>query len=683
MFDLFIHTITAIQIPLLPEVVGILALATVVILLSRKLRLPTIIGYLITGIIVGPSGFNVISASPEFDALAEIGIILLLFVIGMEFSLKNLAQIKNIVLIGGGVQVSLTIALVAALVHVLGLALNTSVFIGFLFSLSSTAIVLKLFQERADIGSPHGKIALGILIFQDIVIVPLMLFTPILAGESDNVALSLGMMALKGILVVAVVILSAKKIFPYILYQIAKTKSQELMILSTVGICFAVAYGTSVLGLSLGLGAFMAGLIISESEYSHQATSNVLPFRELFISFFFVSIGILFDGGFMLQQIHWVVLLTLGTFILKGSIAAFAARILGFPLRTSMMVGISLFQVGEFSLLLSKTGLDYGLLNQELYQYFLSVSILTMAITPFAIRYLDQITFTLMSFRVIRKMNKPFDRLAPSSHEHAAINLEVLEDHLIIIGFGLNGKNLARAARHAKIVYEIIEMNAETVNREKLNGEPIHYGDATSPHVLHTVHAERARVAVIAISDPAATKRIVSALKSINKSLFIIVRTRFVNEMEENYRLGANVVIPEEFETSVEIFTRVLHKYLVPGNEIRRFAQSIRDDNYEMLRGFPARTAFSEPLDHNIPELNIISIRVEKGRSDVVGKSLKESKIRQKYDVNLLAIKRGSETITELDGESMIQCEDILYLAGNPKKLFSLCEQISLESMAE
>lgn len=675
--------LSAIQIPLLPEVVGILALATVVILLSRKLKLPTIIGYLITGIIVGPTGFDVIGASDEFDALAEIGIILLLFVIGMEFSLKNLAQIKNIVLIGGGIQVGLTIALVAALVHLGGLALNTSVFIGFLFSLSSTAIVLKLFQERADISSPHGKIALGILIFQDIVIVPLMLFTPILAGESDNVALSLGMMALKGLLVVGVVILSAKKIFPYILYQIAKTKSQELMILSTVGICFAVAYGTSSLGLSLGLGAFLAGLIISESEYSHQATSNVLPFRELFISFFFVSIGILFDGSFMLHQLHWVVLLTLGTFILKGSIAAFAARILGFPLRTALMAGISLFQVGEFSLLLSKTGLEYGLLNEELYQYFLSVSILSMALTPFAIRYLDRIAFMMMSFRLVRKINKPFNRISPATgHEHEN-DLDKLDDHLIIIGFGLNGKNLARAARYAQIVYEIIEMNAETVKREKANGEPIHYGDATSPHVLHTVHAERARVAVVAISDPAATKRIVSSLRSMSKSLFVIVRTRFVNEMDDIYRLGANAVIPEEFETSVEIFTRVLHKYLIPGNDIRRFAQGIRDDNYEMLRGVPTRSAFSEPLDNTIPDLNIISIKVEKGRSEVVGKSLRDSQIRQKYDVNVLAIKRGKETLTELSGNTVIRCEDILYLAGHPKKLQYVCEHISMEPLEE
>lgn len=278
-------------------------------------------------------------------------------------------------------------------------------------------------------------------------------------------------------------------------------------------------------------------------------------------------------------------------------------------------------------------------------------------------------------------MNRPFDRLNPASRHEQVQDLDKLDDHLIIIGFGLNGKNLARAARHAQILYEIIEMNAETVKMEKENGEPIHYGDATSPHVLHTVHAERARVAVVAISDPSATKRIVSSLRSMSKSLFVIVRTRFVNEMEDIYKLGANAVIPEEFETSVEIFTRVLHKYLIPGNEIRRFAQGIRDDNYEMLRGFPARTTFSEPLENTIPDLNIISVKVEKGRSEIVGKSLNESQIRQKYDVNVLAIKRGMDTITELNGQTIISCEDILYLAGHPKKLQRVCEHISLESM--
>jgi CPA2 family monovalent cation:H+ antiporter-2 len=668
----------AIEIPLLPEIVGILALGTVVILLSRKLNLPTIIGYLLTGIIVGPTGLNFIGSSEDFDALSEIGIILLLFVIGMEFSLKNLAQIKNIVLIGGGLQVALTIGIVTLLTYSIGLPPNKAIFMGFLLSLSSTAIVLKLIQEKGDISSPHGKIALGILIFQDVVIVPLMLFTPLLAGESDNIWSNLGFMTLKGALVIGAVIFSAKKLFPYILYQIAKTKSQELIILSTVGICFAVAYITSMLGLSLGLGAFLAGLIISESEYNHQATSNILPFRELFISFFFVSIGILFDGIFMFQNLPVVLLITFGVLVIKSAVAAFAGRILGYPLRTSLMAGLALFQVGEFSLLLSKTGVSLELLDRETYQFFLAVSILSMLLTPFVLKNLDRITFFLIGFKVIRNLNKPLDHLGRRAREDEQPT-EDLKDHLVIIGYGLNGRNLSKAAKSAGIPYVIIEINAETVKNEAAKGEPIHYGDAASPHVLHHVHAEKARIAVIAINDPASTRRIVKVLRTENPSLYIIVRTRFVKEMEEIYALGANAVIPEEFETSVEIFTRVLSKYLVPSSEIRSFVSQIRDANYDMFREFSNRPAFATDLSSNIPDLNIISVKVLKGKNDVVGLPLKDSGIRNRFNINLLAIKRGQETITNLTADTVIECEDLLYVVGRPQDLQRFCERVSLQ----
>ncbi len=659
--------LAAIEIPMLSEVVIILGLATFVIVLFRKFKLPTIIGYLLTGIIAGPTGFNLVGSSDEFDALSEIGIILLLFVIGMEFSLKNLAAIKNIVLIGGGIQVLLTIAVVTGLTVLLGFELNTAIFIGFLFSLSSTAIVLKLLQEQAEINSPHGKIALGILIFQDIVIVPLMLFTPILAGVAENVWLELGMLTLKGVLVIAAVIFSAKKLFPWILDQIAKTKSQELFILSTVGICFAVAYGTSELGLSLGLGAFLAGLIISESEYSHQATSNILPFRELFISFFFVSIGIIFDGMFMLQNLPFVIALTVGTFIIKGAVAAFAARVLGYPLRTALLAGLCLFQVGEFSLLLSKSGLDYELLTPEVYQYFLSVSIFTMAITPFVLMKLDKISYFIMRSRLLKKMNRPLDNVGKKAREIEK-PAEVLDDHLIIIGYGLNGRNLSRAAKSAGIKYVIVELNAETVKEESKKGEPIHFGDAVSGHVLHHIHAEKARVAVVAISDPVSTKRIVQQLRSINPSLHLIVRTRFVAEMEENYKLGANAVIPEEFETSIEIFTRVLNKYFIPNASINEFIQKIRSANYEMLRDIPGAGGLDR-ISAQIPEMNVTAIRVLKGKNEVVGKTMKEAQVRNKYHVTIIALKRDTETITELGGETLIKCDDILYVMGRPQNI--------------
>jgi CPA2 family monovalent cation:H+ antiporter-2 len=326
-----------------------------------------------TGILAGPYGLNLISESAHnVEMLAEIGVILLLFIIGLEFSLKSLAAIQKAVFIGGSLQVGGTI-LAAALIYAgIGSSWPEAVFIGFLFSLSSTAIVLKLLQEKGEISSPHGKISLAILIFQDIIVVPMMLFTPLIAGKAENVTLTLLILLLKGVFIIVFVLFNARVVVPRLLYLVARTKSKELFILAVVVICFAVAWLTSSMGLSLALGAFLAGLIISESEYSHQATSNVLPFREIFTSFFFVSIGMLLDVSFLFHHLPSIFFYTLLTILLKALIAASAAASLRFPGRTSILVGLSLFQVGEFAFILSKTGIENNLLSQTTYQYFLA-----------------------------------------------------------------------------------------------------------------------------------------------------------------------------------------------------------------------------------------------------------------------------------------------------------------------
>ncbi|HEY4651506.1 MAG TPA: cation:proton antiporter, partial [Pontibacter sp.] len=581
------------EIPELNDIVIILGLAVVVILLFQRLRLPTILGFLITGLITGPHGLSLVDDIHNIEMLAEIGVILLLFIIGLEFSLSSLALIKRTIFLGGTVQVFGSVTLVALVMLLLNYSLGSAIFIGFLFALSSTAIVLKLLQDNGEINSPHGRVVLGILIFQDIIVVPMMLLAPLLTGEAENIGWQLLVMLLKGLLVIAIVLVSARYIVPKLLYLVARTQSRELFILSVVVICFLVASLTSSLGLSLALGAFMAGLIISESEYSHQATSNILPFREIFTSFFFVSIGMLLDFSFLIHHLPLVLLFTLATFLINTLVATVAARLLRYPLRTAIIVGISLFQVGEFAFILSKVGLTYGLLTPVTYQYFLSVSLMTMALTPFAMRYSQQIG-SFISERFRRRSEQiPFSDGQPDLPKSAA----ELEDHIVIIGYGINGRNVAKAARFANIPYTIVEMNAVTVKTESQRGEPILFGDAVHGMILSHVNVEKARVVVIAISDPYATKRIISAVRQISAKVHIIVRTRFVNEMQENYTLGADEVIPEEFETSIEIFTRVLSKYLMPRDEIERFTQLIRADSYDMLRSMQNSSSFDLNTD--------------------------------------------------------------------------------------
>ncbi|MBF8962396.1 cation:proton antiporter [Pontibacter sp. FD36] len=650
------------EIPLLSDVVIILGLAVVVILLFQRFRLPTILGFLMTGVIAGPHGLNLIADVHDIEILAEIGVILLLFIIGMEFSLRNLALIKRTVLLGGATQVLVTILLVGLVLMMFNFTAAEGFFVGFLFALSSTAIVLKLLQDKGEINSPHGKVVLGILIFQDIVVVPMMLVAPLMAGGSENIVIELLLMVLKGAFVIVFVLISARYLVPKLLFIVAQTKSKELFILSIVVICFAVAWLTQSLGLSLALGAFMAGLIISESEYSHQATSNILPFREIFTSFFFVSIGMLLDFGFMLQHLPLILLLTVCTFILKGVIAAMAARILQYPLRTSILVGLSLFQVGEFAFILSKTGINSGLLSQEVYQYFLSVSLLTMAITPFVIGSFHTIANKLSARWV------PVNNQIPNAPANADAldDMHHLEDHIVIIGYGINGRNVAKAARHASIPYVIVELNAVTVKEERLRGEPILYGDAVHGVILSHINIHKARVVVIAISDPEATKRIISSIREVSDKVHIIVRTRFVQEMEENFRLGADEVIPEEFETSIEIFTRVLSKYLMPRDEIANFTYSIRADNYDMLRSLTGSKTNAGNISTDLPDIEVASLRIYTKDDSLVGKTLIEADVRNRFGITVVGIKRDGDTLLEINAQTKLKRGDVVYVVGKP-----------------
>jgi len=649
------------EIPLLNDIVVIFGLAIAVLFICHRLRVPAVVGFLLTGIFVGPYGFGLVKAVHEVEILAEIGIVLLLFTIGIEFSLEKLLQIRKSVLLGGSLQVLLTFLATLFIARRFGQAFAEAVFIGFLVALSSTAIVLKLIQERAEVDSPHGRTTLGILIFQDIIIVPMILVTPLLTGATGNLGESVLVLLAKGIGIILLVFVGAKWIVPQVLHQIARTRNQEVFLLSVVVICLGVAWLTSKAGLSLALGAFLAGLIISESEYSHQALGNILPFRDVFTSFFFVSIGMLLDVGFLFRQPGTITLIALGVLVLKSIIACFAAVLLGLPFRTSILVGLALCQVGEFSFILSRTGVEHGLLAGNTYQMFLAFSVLSMAATPFII------TLAPRAAGVILRLPLP-KRLISGFYPVSEIKVKGKKDHLIIIGFGVNGRNLARAARLSGIPYAVIEMNPETVRNEQAQGEPIYYGDSTQEVILQHANIKDARIAVIAINDPASTRRITEIIRRLNPKVHLIVRSRYLQEMESLYELGAHEVIPEEFETSVEIFTRVLAKYLIPRDEIEALVAEIRSDGYEMFRSlFKESSSFSD-LDLQLPDVEISTLRVVE-RSSLVGKSLAEIELRKKFGVTVLAIRRNSQILSNPNVNMPFCAHDVLFVLGPPDKV--------------
>jgi CPA2 family monovalent cation:H+ antiporter-2 len=587
--------------------------------------------------------------------------VLLLFTIGIEFSLQRLLQIKKSVLMGGSIQVLLTFFVAFVIARQLGQPIGNSICIGFLISLSSTAIVLKLLQERAEVDSPHGRTALGILIFQDIIIVPMILVTPLLAGATGSAGESVFVLIAKGIGIIGSVIVSAKWIIPRVLYQIARTRSQELFLLSIIVICLAVAWATSIAGLSLALGAFLAGLIISESEYSHQALGNILPFRDVFTSFFFVSIGMLLDVGFLFRQPGSITLITLSILVLKSIIASLATVLLRFPFRTSILVGLSLSQVDEFSFILSKTSVEYGLLAGNIYQIFLAFSILSMAATPFIITMAPRMADTILRLPVPK-------RLESGIYPISETKVVDRKDHLIIIGFGVNGRNVARAARFAGISYAIIEMNPETVRSEQAKGEPIYYGDATQETVLQNVNIKNARIVVVVINDPTATLRITEVIRRISPKVHLIVRTRYLQEMKPLYELEADEVIPEEFETSMELFTRVLTKYLIPRDEIERLLAEVRADGYEMFRSISMASASLSDLKLQLQDVNISAFRIAQG-SPLIGKTLAQIELRKRYAVSVVAIRRESQILSNPGADTSLHSNDVLFVLGSSEKI--------------
>ncbi|MBK9764256.1 MAG: cation:proton antiporter [Flavobacteriales bacterium] len=658
--------------PLFQELIVILALATGILLLFRRFKLPGILGFILTGMIAGPHGLGWVEEVEQVEAMAEVGVVLLLFVIGMEFSLKKLAALGRTVFVGGLLQATLTTAAVTGVLALFGMRVESAVFMGFLVTLSSTAIVLRVLQDKGKMDSTYGRVSTAILIFQDIIVVPMMLVTPLLAGQSNDIGADLLLLLCKMILLLAAVFVGGRYVVPRLLRAASKGKGNELFIITIVVICFAAAFATQALGLSLALGAFFAGLVISETDHAYHATGIVLPFHQLFMSFFFVSIGMLVDLHQFAAAPLTIIGLTIAVVLLKVFTTLIAVWVLKYPLRTALYSGLALFQLGEFSFILAIPGLQTGLLSAEHYQTFLSVSILSMGATPFVLEYADRIVRRIFLSFLPGRVGQRLDRLMRVKRQQEKSDGKMMKDHVVIVGFGLNGQNVANAAVNSGIRCVVIEEEPDLAEKAHALGMTVILGDATNTHLLEQAHVERARVVVVAISDPPQTLKIVANVRSISGTAHIIVRTRYVRDLQANFDAGANEVIPEEFETSIEIFHRVLRKYLVPEARIHDLVANIRSDHYGLLRGSVPKKSHVHDEHLTIPGLEIATLPVTLGRSKVVGRTIAESALREKYGITVLAIRRKERYITNVSGDAKIHTDDLLYLLGSPESIVRL-----------
>jgi CPA2 family monovalent cation:H+ antiporter-2 len=639
----------------------IFSVSIAVVFAFHQFRLPSIAGFLVAGALIGPHGLNLIGDIGTVQVLAEIGVVLLLFTIGIEFSLVQLASLRRLLFVTGPLQVG-SVLLVAWLGALwVGLSWQEGIFWGFLVSLSSTAIVLKALADKGDSDSIHGRTTIGILIFQDLAVVPMMLLTPILASHVEGSAGSILYTLAGSILVVGLIIAAAWYAVPKLLEHIVRSRSRELFLLTIIVLCLGIAWLTSLGGLSLALGAFIAGLVISESEYSHQAMADVLPFRDSFNSLFFVSIGILMNWRVLIDHTALVFGLLFLILLVKFVAGTAASLAMDIPPRSAFMVGVALAQVGEFSFLLAQQGQESGLLRGDPYQVFLAVSVLSMIVTPFLMQWSP-----LMARRV--EAVQRLRHWLPSRTEAHVLQTQAkhirLKDHVIIVGYGLNGRNLARVLSETEIPHLALDLDGDTVRRESRHGVPIYYGDATNPNVLRHVKIEDAKVLVVAISDPFITRRTVQVAKLLNPKVHVVVRTRYLRELEELHDIGADDVVPEEFETSIEIFALVLRTYNLPQDFITMKAEQIRREGYALLR----RSELPE-LAHHLRGGTLTDAEVETCRIDedspAVGKTFGELSIRPRTGASVIAWTRNGVTESNPSLKTRLNSGDIVVLLGS------------------
>ncbi|MCH7897390.1 MAG: cation:proton antiporter [candidate division NC10 bacterium] len=646
----------------LKDLVLVFGVSTLVVFLFHRLRQPTIVGFLVSGVLVGPYGLSLIADVHQVELLAEIGVVLLLFTIGLEFSISKLNQMRWLVLGGGSLQVLGTILLIGGGAWLFGLPPAQAVFFGFLLALSSTAIVLKILMDRGEIDSPQGRFAVGMLLFQDVCVVPLMLLTPLLSGKTATGPVAILLVLGKVALTVTLIFFLSRLLVPRLLFQVVKMRSPEIFIISIILICLGTAWATSQIGLSLALGAFLAGMVIADSEYSHQTMANILPLRDSFMGLFFVSVGMLMNLGTLLTHPLEVAGTLLAILIGKTVVVVGSVLVLGYPLRVAALVGCALAQVGEFSFVLSRVGWEWGLITPELNQYFLSAAVISLLLTPFAIQLSPKLADRIGRLRGVERWfpGRSFEELKPERVQ--------LRDHVIIVGYGPTGGNLSRVLKATQVPYCILELNGETVRRMRAKGEPIYYGDVASQEVLKHLGIQHARSLVIAISDPASIRRATRLARDLNPHLYILVRTRYEVEIDELYRLGANEVIAEEFETSIELFARVLRRYHLPRSVIGEQVEKVRQEKYEMLRQFQAPPLGQSDVTRLFAQVEMETYLTREAGS-TTGKTIGELHIRHRTGASVVAVIQDGRIIANPGPEHRIAAGEVLVLVGNRQQV--------------
>lgn len=639
------------------EAVILLALASAGLAITERLRLPSVVGFLVVGAIAGPEMLGLVSEPDRVRDFAEIGVIFLLFEIGLELPLERIRTLWRPALLGGGFQLIVTLGAVAGVAHAFGLAWPAALVVGAGVSMSSTAIVLRLLADEGQIDAPGGQFAIAVLLMQDLAIVPFLLFIPLLAGDTTSlgdVAVVIGRMGVA----LAFLGIGVWILVPRILDRVAQTRSGELFSLLALLIVLGSALTAETLGLTLAVGAFLAGIAASGSPYAHQLFSEVVPLRGVLLGIFFIAVGMFFDPSQVLEApgtfVFDVFTITLGKILI---VLVAGMVLLRQSLRVSLEAGLTLCQMGEFSFVLLGVAGQAGLIEPVLQQRVVAASIATLLISPFLIRYAPAIAGA-----IAERLHHP-GRAMPNEAEDDEPEQNA---RVVVIGHGLAGQTLIRLLRSLDVPYIAVDTNPNAALAAAQTGDPVIYGDATRPQVLSHLRVWDARLVAVAISDPLATRRIVSRIRAMAPDTPILARTRYVREVDRLSSAGATTVVAEEFEGSIELVARALESFDIPTGAIARFTEALREEGYGAIRApaaLPIDPWLMELLDHTDTEW--VEVPMTLSGEPTLG----ELDIRAQTGGNVLVIERGANSHPNPPPDFALKGGDRLLVLGGAENL--------------
>lgn len=633
------------------QLIIILGFSIPVIYVFNKIKLPSIIGFLITGIIIGPFGFKLITDTAGIQFLAEIGVAFLLFTIGIEIQLSRFLKHLTEILLTGGLQILCTFLAGVIIGLVMQMSVSQSVFIGFILAHSSSALVLKILKDRDEEASPQGRISIGVILFQDIMVVPMMLLIPFLAGGDGPGALTIIWKLAKSIAIIVLILVAARYLIPKVLERLVTMNMRDVLVIASVVITMGIAGITESLGLSLAIGAFLAGLALSDTDFTHQIISDISPFRDVFLSIFFVSFGMILNLDFLRSHSNYILLTSLIIILIKATIVFALVMLMKYSLRVALLSGVLLSQIGEFSFVLASQGFKNQIISNDVYQTFIGASVLTFMVTP--------ILVALVYYLWTRK------NISAAAQDLKAGESSPLKNHVIICGMGLNGRNLVRVLKDTAIHYAIIDLNFQKIKKAKSKGDKnTIWGDASNVEILHRAGVETARVLVIAISDRFLTKSCLSTAKKLNPNLHVIVRTKYVSDIESLLAMGADDVIPEEFETSIQIFSRVLKMFHIPNSIVLAQGNIIRSKAYGVFREVRYTQEAFDQISQILAQGTIETYFIPAG-SPISGQTIRDVNLRAQSGATIINIIRNNQTITNPPAEFVFEAADQLVLFGS------------------